>query len=110
MIKNTDDDKQKPYGNFETTRLLSAVDQIDQFYGCIEQGDHGEPPAIRDEILKLHELAMAVCNEGRKDKVLEMAELAADILEKIDSSFDGLRYVKNVVSDLLAASPSYLYD
>ncbi len=106
----TDDDMQKLYEDFETTQLFKSIDFIEEMRGHFEQGDHGEPPEIREDFFKLHELAMAVCNSGRKDKVLEMYELASDVQDQINDMLEKLRAVQSTVSKLIDACPDDLYD
>lgn len=110
MYQITEDDMQKLYDEFETTRLLDSAKRIDYMRGCFEQGDRGEPAEIRDNIFKLHELAIAVCNSGQKNKVMDMADLASDIQSQINEMIEALESVKKTVDDLLEACPDHLYD
>ena len=45
--------------HFDTTTLLRAVDAIDKIRVDLSNGEYGEPPQIRTDILELHQLAMA---------------------------------------------------
>ena len=47
---------------FETTELLSAVDTVDSLRDDLNYGEYSRPPELRTNLLKLHELAMAVVN------------------------------------------------
>jgi hypothetical protein len=49
--------------HFDTTTLLRAVDAIDEMRVDLSDGEYGEPPQIRTDLLELHQLAMAVFNE-----------------------------------------------
>ena len=49
---------------FDTTKLLVAVDELDHIRNVVADGDNLEPPEVRDQLLKLHGIAMAVINEG----------------------------------------------
>ena len=64
MAKVTEEEWQALYENFETTWLLSAVDQLDKVRGVLADGENWEPPEIRTNLLKLHQLAMDVVNKG----------------------------------------------
>lgn len=50
--------------NFDTTTLLRAVDAVDELRDDLNDGEDGSPPQLRTDLLKLHQLAMAVFNEG----------------------------------------------
>lgn len=65
-VRITDDewDKLSPE-NFETHSLLRAVDAVDELRDDLNDGEHATPPQLRTDLLKLHQLAMAVINEDR---------------------------------------------
>jgi len=87
---------------FETARLLWLIDKVD-WRG---QGD------LRTEILNLHRLAMDVFNEGRRDQVGKLFELAVDLEERVRDEL-GERFdpVKRVLADLTDLYPESLsYD
>ncbi len=75
----TEDEWQRLYEGFETTDLLTAVGQLDAVRRIVGDGENWEPPEIRTDLLKLHQLAMDVVNHGVTDKAQEMFELADDI-------------------------------
>ena len=43
--------------NFDTTALLSAVDAVDELRSDLNNNEDGAPPQLRDDLLKLHQLA-----------------------------------------------------
>ena len=49
--------------NFETHSLLRAVDAMDELRDDLNDGEDAAPPQLRTDLLKLHQLAMAVINE-----------------------------------------------
>lgn len=49
---------------FDTTTLLRAVNAVDELRGDLNDGEDGSPLQLRTDLLKLHQLAMAVFNEG----------------------------------------------
>ena len=67
----------------ETTELLGAVDDLDQIRGILADGERLEPPKLRDDLLKLHGIAMRVCNEGWDDEKGELLDLAMDIDDEV---------------------------
>lgn len=110
MAQVTDDELQNLYENFETTRLLTAVDSIDRLRGELSDGDQLRPPAIRDHLLKLHELAMAVVNNGARRQAGELFDLAGDLDDQISGMLEALEQVRDTVADLLKLTPQSLYD
>jgi len=87
MAKMSDDEWQKLYENFETTWLLSAVDHLDVVRGQLADGDHLEPPEIRTDLLKLHQLAMDVVNNGWTSEAKELFDMAGDLEMEISAWF-----------------------
>ena len=59
QITNAEWEKISP-DNFETASLLRAVDAIDDLRGDFNDGEYSAPPQIRTDLLRLHEIAMAV--------------------------------------------------
>jgi len=72
---------------FETHDLLKAVDDLDSIRGILADGPNLEPPQVRIDLMKLHELAMRVCNEGEGD-TSEVVELAIDIEDQLEEIRD----------------------
>lgn len=82
QITNAEWEKISP-DNFETASLLRAVDAIDDLRGDFNDGEYSAPPQIRTDLLRLHEIAMAVINEGSRSRVSALFELASDLDEQI---------------------------
>ncbi len=59
-----DEEWRNLHENFETTLLLDAVGHVDELRGYLNDGEYGRPPEIRDDLLKLHGMAMDVVNNG----------------------------------------------
>ena len=68
---------------YDTAELLEAVDSLDTIRGILADGDHLEPPQIRNDLLKLHGLDMDVFNHGHPVDE-EMTNLAWDIESQVD--------------------------
>jgi hypothetical protein len=60
------------YENFETTALLSAVDAVDCLSDDLNDGEGCRPPELKTDLLKLHELAMAVVNNGARPGIQDV--------------------------------------
>lgn len=83
---------------FDTHRLLEAVDELDTLRGLLAD-DGTKPPEIRDRLLRLHQLAMAVVNEGDRDEAGEMFELAQELGDEV---FDMLEAAQRLHETLVA--------
>ena len=85
---------------YDTTRLLVAVDELDHIRNVVADGDNLEPPEVRDQLLKLHGIAMAVINAGHplptdgEEGLLELAwgieSVVGEINEAAETILDTL--------------------
>ena len=56
---------------FDTYELVQAVDDLDSIRGIMADGPNCEPPQLRNDLMKLHGLAMQACHEtGEGDKAM----------------------------------------
>ena len=67
----TEDEWQKLYENFETRWLLDAIGEVDTLRGHLSDDEYQRPPEIRDNLFKLHQLAMEVVNDGSRSSLVE---------------------------------------
>lgn len=72
-----------PRAGRTATPRSSAVDSVDSLRAELNDGENLEPPELRSDLLKLHGLAMAVVNEGERDKASKMFDLAMDLENQI---------------------------
>jgi hypothetical protein len=69
---------------FDTHELLEAVDIFDSLRSILSDKDGYIPPDTRNDLLKLHQLAMDVFNHGYKGPTKEMEEMF-DLTDDISS-------------------------
>ena len=94
--------RKRTLADFETHDLLEAVDDLDSIRGILADGPHLEPPQIRIDLLKLHGLAMQVCNhdgDGRS----ELFELANDLEYQLEEIQESAERVLTVLRGLTEA-------
>jgi hypothetical protein len=105
----TDDewDKLSPE-NFETHSLLRAVDAVDELRDDLNDDDYATPPQLRTDLLRLHQLAMAVVNEGSRSRVADLFELAGDLDEQVAYMMTKLEELQETLSRLTALYPDSL--
>jgi hypothetical protein len=110
MARLTDDELRTLSENFETGSLLTAIDQLDKVRGELADGDNGEPPELRTELLRLHQLAMEVVNNGRTGQARELFELAGalemQVFEMV-GALDDIQQTLNKLTDLYPESLVY---
>lgn len=106
----TEDEWEKLNSNFDTASLLTAVDAIDELRGLLADRAGFEPPEIRNDLLKLHGLAMDVVNMGQDSSVTEMASLALALQDQTDDMLELLEQVNQTVSQLVNLLPENTFD
>jgi glutathionyl-hydroquinone reductase len=106
----TEDEWQHLYENFETTDLLRAVDVVDSLRDDLNDGEECRPPELRTNLLKLHQLAMAVVNHGSCRQAFGMFELAMDLDEQVSHMMNALEQVQETLAKLVALYPESLSD
>ena len=94
---------------FDTAELLEAVDSLDTIRGILADGDHLEPPQIRTDLLKLHELAMDVFNDGHPVDE-EMTSLAWDIESQVDEIVEAADRIQKTLTELVQVFPEDGFD
>ena len=94
--------------NFDTTTLLGAVDAVDELRGELNDGEDGSPPQLRSDLLKLHQLAMAVFNQGARGRVADLFELAVELEVQVASMATALEEVQETLTRLTALYPESL--
>ena len=101
----TEEEWQHLYENFETTELLSAVDAVDCLRDDLNDGEGCRPPELRTNLLKLHELAMAVVNNGSRSQASKMFDLAMNLDEQVGHMMNELEEVHDTLAKLVALYP-----
>lgn len=94
--------------NFETAALLRAVDAVDELRGDLNNDEDGGPPQLRTDLLKLHQLVMAVFNEGSRSQVADLFELSVDLEDQVLGMMTSLEQVQDTLSQLTALYPESL--
>ncbi len=94
--------RQRTLDEFETHALLEAVDDLDSIRGILADGPNLEPPQIRIDLMKLHKLAMRVCNEAGDDSS-ELVELAIDLEDQLEEIRDASDRIIQVLQGITEA-------
>ncbi|HCB1593324.1 TPA: transposase [Enterobacter asburiae] len=94
--------------NFDTTALLRAVDAVDELRSDLNDNEDGGPPQLRTDLLKLHQLAMAVFNQGSRSQVADLFEFAVDLDDQVCGMMTALEQVQETLSQMTALYPESL--
>lgn len=106
----TEEEWQHLYENFETADLLSAVNAVDSLRDDLNDGEHGRPPQLHTDLLKLHQMAMAVVNNGSRTLAAGMFDLAMDLDEQVSRMTNELEQIQDTLAKLVALYPESLAD
>lgn len=104
----TDEEWNELYDSFETTKLLSAVDAVDIVRGELSDDEDGCPPKLRTDLLRLHQLAMAVFNEGSRSQVENLFNFALELDDQVYNIMTALDEVQTTLSELTELYPESL--
>ena len=96
--------------NFDTSTILEAVGSIDELRKYLNDRDFNKPPELRDRLLKLHDLADKVINNGWTGQAEEMFELAGELEGDVLDMLEELEKVQLTLSNLVNLYPSSLDD
>ena len=108
-IQLTDEERQAlSFESFDTTALLRVVDDIDEMRGFLNDREDGAPPELRSDVLRLHQLAMAVFNEGSVHQVPALFRAAAEVEDEIDMLMTALERIQSTLGELTALYPESL--
>ncbi|QDV81253.1 hypothetical protein [Planctomycetes bacterium TBK1r] len=86
---------------FETSEILKAVDYLDRLRALLADSDFGEP-SIRDDLLRLHKLAMNANGE-------DATELANHAFE-VECQIDDLSEAVDKIQSILMKITRSIYD
>jgi predicted nucleic acid-binding Zn ribbon protein len=88
---------------------LLWFDAKEELRDDLNDGEDAAPPQLRTDLLKLHQLAMAVINEGSRSQVADLFELAGDLDEQVSYMMTKLEEIQDTLSRLTALYPDSLY-
>lgn len=108
MAEITDGDLEALQDGFDTLSLIHSIDELDKMRGHLNDREHHNPPEIRNDILKLHDLAMDVVNYGMKGRAPALFDLASEIEDLLYDLSDALGKIQNTIAQLTNLYPESL--
>ena len=76
--------------------------------GHLNDQEHHNPPDIRNDLLKLHDLAMDVVNQGTKGRAPALFDLAIDIEDQLSDLSEALENIRETIAKLTDLQPESL--
>ena len=91
------------WDEFDTRKVLDAVDGLDNVRGVLGDDEDGRPPEVRQDLLKLHKMAMSMRETQSSDpeEMEQLLNLATDIEMTVSECIEDLTRITDVVSRLL---------
>ncbi len=95
--------------NFETAALLRAVDVVDDLRNHLNDGEDCGAPRLRTDMLRLHQLAVAVINEGARSQFAELFDFVGELEDQVRGMTTLLEQVQETFSQLTMLYPERLF-
>lgn len=92
----------------DTAGLLDTVDAVDRLRAELASGELGEPPQIRDDLLRLHQLALLVRERRSEADAVELFDLSTDLDLLVGELMDALGEIQSAISAVSALYPESL--
>ena len=105
----TDDEWRVLQESFDTRQLLAVIDDVDTLHAALSD-DGLKPPEIRDRLLKLHNLAMRVVNEGSLHQAAELFNLVSELEDEIFDMLEAVTRLHETLETLTALQSDSLDD
>ena len=109
MAEMTDEEWQRLHVGFDTRRLLDAIGEVDTLRSHLSD-DGLRPPEIRNRLFTLHELAMAVVNDGSQHRAQEFFDLALELDDEVFDMLEAVTRLQETLSTLTELRPESLDD
>lgn len=88
------------YNEFESFSLLTAIDHLDEMRQHLADRVLFEPPQIRQDLMKLHEMVMDASNGSSEYSIEDISEQLWDIESDICAIQEAADKLLNIFSDL----------
>lgn len=92
----------------DTPAILNTIDAVDRLRHAMADSDSPDSPSLRDEVLKLHQLGMAVQQYQSDGQVAEFFELASDLEMQVVELVDALGEIQSMLSNITDLYPESL--
>ena len=97
------------YGGHDRSRMAESLRELRDHAHSLNDRDHGAPPVIRDDLLKLHQLAMAVVNHGARRQAGEFFDLAGALDDQVNDMMEALEQIRDTLSAWITRTEATTY-
>jgi len=108
MAEITDKELEALQDGFNTRSLTHAIDELDKMRGQLDDRKYHNPPEIRNDILKLQDLAMDVVHHGVTSRAQALFELAIEIEDQLSDISEALEKIQDTIGKLTDLYPESL--
>lgn len=109
-MKLSDEEQSSLQENIDSALLLKAVDDVDKIRQFFGNRDVCQPPQIRDDLLKLHDLAMAVVHYDQFEKAGNLFNLALGLEMELMEVTESLEKVRAIIIHIVEQCPENAFD
>ena len=95
---------------FETSDLLDAVKHLDVLRQALSDDEDWKPPEIRQDLLKLHQMAMAVSHRGDLSQAQPMFDLAFEIEDQLFTIWESFKALEKTVQGITDLADEFYDD
>ncbi len=92
---------------FETSDVLDAVKHLDVLRQALSDDEDWKPPAIRQDLLKLHQLAMAVSHRGDISQAQAMFDLAFELEDQLFDVWESCKAIEKTLQAITDLSDEF---
>ena len=108
MVEITDKELEALQNGFDTLSLIRVIEELDKMRCHLNDQAHHNPPEIRTDVLKLHDLAMDVVNHGIKGRAPALFDLAIEIEDQLSDLSEALENIQETIAKLTDLQPESL--
>ncbi|WP_206118765.1 transposase [Chromobacterium fluminis] len=108
MARLTDDEWSTVQDGLDTPAILSTIDAVDRLRHALADSDNPDSPSLRDEVLKLYQLGMAVQQYQSDEQAAEFFELASDLEMQAVELREALDVIQTMLSNITELYPESL--
>ena len=108
MAEITDKELEALQDGFDKRSLTHAIDELDKMRCQLDDLKYHNPSEIRNDILKLCDLAMDVVHHGVTSRAQALFELAIEIEDQLSDISEALEKIQDTIGKLTDLYPESL--
>jgi hypothetical protein len=110
-LQLTEEEREEIDDNFDSHRLLDAIDQVDKLRSIFGDRDINRPPEIREDLMDLHSVVFdAIAQGSPHPKEMKIWDMASDIESYLDEAREAIDEIQEVLTALIETMPERVAD